>query len=344
MWLVQCSFIAAGARLAVKAEIAPGLEASRIINGMWQVAGAHGPVDPGAAVRQMHRYHEAGLACWDMADIYGPAEVFFGRFREQLGPREKEEAAALTKFVPNPGPMDFGRVERAVAGSASRMGVDAIDLVQFHWWDYADKRYLDALESLEALRSDGRVRHVGLTNFDTERLREMAGRGLRPVSNQVQCSVLDQRSAAGMAEFCAGHGVKILAYGSLLGGLLSERYLGAPEPSGAELYTASLHKYKNMVDAWGGWGLFQELLSEMGSVARKHSASIANVAVRAVLDMPAVCAAIVGARLGVSEHVEENLRVFGFSLDSDDRARIASVTGRARNLLELIGDCGAEYR
>lgn len=329
---------------AVKAELAPGLRTARIINGMWQVAGGHGPVDPGAAARQMHAYHDAGLTCWDMADIYGPAESIFGRFRGQLDARGREESVALTKFVPDPGPVDFGRVERAVAGSASRMGVDAVDMVQFHWWDYADKRYLGAMEALEALRSDGLVRHVGLTNFDTERVREMWGLGMRPASNQVQCSVLDQRPAAEMAPFCAGRGIKILAYGSLLGGLLSERYLGAPEPSGADLYTASLCKYKNMVDAWGGWALFQELLSEMGAVARKHSVSIANVAVRAVLDMPAVCAAIVGARLGVSEHVGENLRVFEFSLDSDDRARIASVTGRARNLLGLIGDCGAEYR
>lgn len=328
----------------MEVELAPGLETAPVINGMWQVAGGHGPVDPGAAVRQMHRYHEAGLTSWDMADIYGPAEALFGRFRAQLPQRERERCAALTKFVPDPGPMDEGRVGRAVAESAARMGVDCIDLVQFHWWDYRDGRYLEALESLEALRSDGRIRHVGLTNFDTERVRQIAGRGVAPVSNQVQCSVLDRRPLARMAPLCAGRGIKILAYGTLLGGLLSEKYLGAPEPSGPELATASLQKYKNMVDAWGGWGLFQELLSEMGAVAAKHSASIAGVAVRAVLDMPAVGAAIVGARLGISEHIRDSLRAPEIRLDSDDRARIGAAAGRGADLLARIGDCGAEYR
>ncbi len=151
-------------------------------------------------------------------------------------------------------------IEEAVATSLRRMDVERLDLLQFHWWDYGDRRYLDALRHLADLRAEGRIRHLGLTNFDTERLAIIADHGIPIVSNQVQYSLVDRRPDARMAAWCHEHGVSLLAYGTILGGLLSEKYLGRAEPGRADLNTASLRKYKQMIDAWGGWALFQELL------------------------------------------------------------------------------------
>ena len=130
----------------------------------------------------------------------------------------------------------------------------------------------------------------------------------------------------------------------MLGGLLSEKYLGTPEPRRSELNTASLQKYRNMIEAWGGWSLFQELLLAVKPIADRHRVSIANVAVRAILDRPAVAAVIVGTRLGVAEHMADNARAFGFQLDSDDRAKLDGVSAKSRDLTKMIGDCGDEYR
>ncbi|MCH8226555.1 MAG: aldo/keto reductase, partial [Chloroflexi bacterium] len=218
------------------------------------------------------------------------------------------------------------------------------DLLQFHWWEYQDESYLDALSHLSDLRDEGKIRHVALTNFDTERLKRIAGHGIKIVSNQVQFSLIDRRPEVEMAQFCLDQGIHLLAYGTLCGGLLSDRYLGAPEPSRAALNTASLSKYKQMVDAWGGWELFQELLGALRSVADKHQVNIANVAVRYVLDRPAVAGAIVGVRLGVSENRADSARVFGFNLDPSGLAQIDAVLNRSRNLYQIIGDCGDEYR
>ena len=147
-----------------------------------------------------------------------------------------------------------------------------------------------------------------------------------------------------MASFCQDRGMTLLAYGTLLGGLLSETYLGRPEPRRSELVTASLQKYKNMIDAWGGWALFQELLATIKQIADKHRVSIANVGVLYVLDRPAVAGVIVGARLGVSDHLGDNARVFGCELDAGDISKIDAVLAKSRDLMRLIGDCGAEYR
>ena len=329
-------------------ELAPGLSICRILNGMWQVSGAHGRIDPQAAVREMFGYIDAGFTTWDLADHYGPADDFVGEFRRQLAASRGEEALssiqAFTKWVPRPGPMTRQVVESNINISRSRMSMDCLDLLQFHWWDYGDSRYLDALAHLSDLRDEGKIREVALTNFDTERMQEIASRGIRVVSNQVQYSLIDRRPEVAMAGFCQGNGASLLAYGAVCGGLLSDRYLGQPEPGPGALTTASLRKYKQMVDAWGGWDLFQQLLSALRAIADRHEATIANVAVRYILDRPAVAGVIVGARLGVAEHIADNARVFRIRLDDDDREAIEAILARSRDLYRLIGDCGDEYR
>jgi aryl-alcohol dehydrogenase-like predicted oxidoreductase len=324
------------------------LSICRILNGMWQVSGAHGAIDPARAVEEMFAYHDAGFTTWDLADHYGPAEDFIGTFRRQFaaryGAERLVEIQAFTKWVPHPGRMTRRVVDDAIAISLSRMGVDRLDLLQFHWWDYSDQSYLDALKYLADLQREGKIRHLALTNFDTERLRVIADHGIRIISNQVQYSLVDRRSDARMAAFCRDHAIALLAYGTLLGGLLSGKYLGRPEPTRSELNTASLQKYKNMIDAWGGWSLFQELLAVLKPIADKHQLSIASVGARYVLDRPAVAGVIIGARLGVAQHLADNTRVFTPTLDTEDLAAIEPVLAKSRDLMRLIGDCGDEYR
>ena len=328
--------------------LAADLPVCRILNGMWQVSGAHGAIDPPRAVAAMFAFHEAGFTTWDLADHYGPAEEFIGAFRREFAARygaaRLPEIQAFTKWVPSPGPMTRRVVEEAVAASRCRMDAERLDLLQFHWWDYSDRRYLDALRHLADLREEGLIRHLGLTNFDTERLALIAEHGVAIVSNQVQYSLVDRRPERRMAEWCREHGIALLTYGTVLGGLLSEKHLGRAEPGRGELNTASLRKYKQMIDAWGGWALFQELLAAVARIAAKHRVGIAAVAIRHILDRSAVAGVIVGTRLGVSEHIAANASAFDVALDAEDEAALAPVLAKGRDLLLAIGDCGDEYR
>jgi aryl-alcohol dehydrogenase-like predicted oxidoreductase len=328
--------------------LTPDTEICRTLNGLWQVSGAHGRIEPERAVEAMFAYHNAGFTTWDLADHYGPAEDLIGEFRRRFAERRGEERLgeiqAFTKWVPYPGMMTRAVVEDAIGVSLRRMGVDRLDLLQFHWWDYADRRYIDALKHLADLRDAGRIHHLALTNFDTERLGVIADSGIRIVSNQVQYSLVDRRPEARMAAWCHENGVTLLAYGTLLGGLLSEQWLGRAEPGGGELNTASLQKYRQMIDAWGGWALFQELLAALKRIADKHGASIANIGTRYVLGRPAVAGVIIGARLGLTEHIADNTRTFGIALDADDLATLEPVLAKGRDLMRIIGDCGDEYR
>ncbi len=328
--------------------LADDLNICRILNGMWQVSGGHGRIRPDAAVTQMLSYHDAGFTTWDLADHYGPAEDFIGLFRQRLreerGEAALERSAALTKWVPRPGPITAEQVEAAVTTSRSRMGVDCLDLLQFHWWDYADEGYLTALQALHELQKRGQIRHLGLTNFDSVRLEQILAAGIPIVSNQIQYSLIDRRPEVKMVEICRQGGVSLLTYGTLCGGLLSESYLDLPEPTESKLNTLSLRKYYQVIVQWGGWKLFQELLQELKNLADRHGVSLANVATRAILDRPAVGGVIVGTRLGVSEHIADTAHVFDLNLDKEELQPLERILERGRNLFELVGDVGAEYR
>ena len=100
-------------------------------------------------------------------------------------------------------------------------------------------------------------------------------------------------------------------------------------------------KYRRFIDAVGGWDALQAVLRACEAIARKHGVSIANVATRWVLEQPAVAAVIVGARLGESEHRDDNLKLFSFALDADDHATLDAAFAATRR---IPGDCGDEYR
>lgn len=329
-------------------QLTPDLNICRTLNGLWQVSGGHGRIDPKAAVKNMFDYLDAGYTTWDLADIYGPAEDIMGEFRRQLlatrGKAAVDSIQVFTKWVPQPAKMTKKLVEESINKSLTRMGVESIDLLQFHWWDYQNNNYMDALRYLSELQKEGKIKHLALTNFDTERLQIIQEAGIRIVSNQVQFSIIDRRPEVRMIPFCLKHDIKLLTYGTLCGGLLSEKYLGKPEPQGGDLSTVSLKKYKNMVNSWGGWSLFQELLSVLKQIGDKHRVSIANVAVRYILDKPAVGGVIIGARLGISTNLEDNAKVYQFNLDADDIQKIEAVCRKSRDLFRAIGDCGDEYR
>jgi aryl-alcohol dehydrogenase-like predicted oxidoreductase len=330
-------------------QLAPDLTICRIVNGMWQVAGGHGQIDPELAVKDMMRYHDAGFTSWDLADIYGPAEDFIGQFRHNLsklkGKDELDRIQAVTKWVPPSGRITYSIVNENIQKSLRRMRVSSLDLLQFHWWEYNNPYYIDALKYLSDFRDKGIIKQIGITNFDTEHMQIILNSDIPIVSNQVQYSIIDRRPEVKMIPFCLKHKISLLAYGSICGGLLSERYLGrVQEPSLDELDTSSLRKYKRMIDLWGGWNLFQELLSTLKEIAQKYNVSIANVATKYILDKPAVGCVIIGTRLGIVDHINNNAQVLHFSLDKSDVEAIDSVCSRSNKLFEIIGDCGDEYR
>jgi aryl-alcohol dehydrogenase-like predicted oxidoreductase len=276
--------------------LADGYSVSRLIKGGWHLAGDHGPIDARQARADMASFVEAGITSFDCADIYRGVEELIGEFRAEF-PALAHRLQIHTKFVPDLPDLprvDRNYVEKIIDRSLARLRMERLDLVQFHWWDFSVPGYVETALELERLRRAGKIAHLGVTNFDTPHLRELLAAGVRVEAHQLQYSLVDGRPARAMVDLCRTHSIALLCYGTVCGGFISERWLGVPRPEGP-LGNRSLIKYRLVIDDFGGWELFQQLLRTLQEIALRHGVDIATVATRAVLGRPQVAAAIVGA-------------------------------------------------
>lgn len=313
--------------------LADGVSIPRLIKGGWQLAGGHGAIEADRAIADMMAFAEAGIAAFDCADIYTGVEELIGRFlrawRERHGPGAPT-IRVHTKCVPNLADLPSLKrhdVEALIDRSLRRIGVDQLDLVQFHWWDFDVPGWTEAALHLADLQRAGKIGQLGLTNFDTAHARAVIEAGVPVVTHQCQVSLLDRRALGDMSRLCAERGVRMLAYGTLAGGFFHERWLGAPPPR-EPLENRSLVKYRLIIEEFGGWDAFQDLLVELDRVARQLDVSIGTVALCWVLDQPMVAAAIVGARH--AGHLGATLDAGRVRLSPDQRAALdRAVAGAA---------------
>ncbi|MGX1098635.1 aldo/keto reductase [Amorphus sp. MBR-141] len=317
--------------------LAPGYEISPVIRGGWQLAGGHGPIEHDRAIADLVECADSGITTFDCADIYTGVEEILGAFRMRYRDLRGEEALARirvhTKFVPDLDVLSTitrADVEKGIDTSLRRLKTERLDLVQFHWWDYAVPRWAEVAGWLAEQQQAGKIALLGGTNFDTDHVSGLLEAGYPLATMQLQYSLLDARPARRMTAVARDHGVRFLCYGTVAGGFLSDRWLGAPEP-GEPLENRSLTKYKLIIDDFGGWDRFQELLATLRRIADGHGTDIATVASRAILDRPQVAGLIVGARN--RSHIAANLAIGAIDLTEADRAALAAVVPE---------DCGPE--
>ncbi|HEX6120299.1 MAG TPA: aldo/keto reductase [Dongiaceae bacterium] len=320
-------------------QLSPGYEISRVIRGGWQLSGSHGAVASADPAGDMIAFADAGITTFDCADIYTGVEELIGQFRKRYrdlrGQAALERIKVHTKFVPDRDILPRitkTYTEDIIDTSLRRLGMERLDLVQFHWWNYDVPRWLEATRWLGDLQRAGKIDRIGGTNFDTSHMTAMIESGVTLTSMQVQYSLLDRRPATSMVDAALRKGVVLFCYGTVAGGFLGEKWLGASEPAGP-LENRSLTKYKLVIDEFGGWDLFQRLLETLRAIAARHRTDIATVASAAVLEWPGVAAVIVGARNRA--HLPANLAISDLALTAEDRGQIQGVLAAAR---ELEGD------
>ncbi|MFK7879416.1 aldo/keto reductase [Roseobacter sp.] len=314
-------------------DLRPGHRISRVIKGGWQLAGDHGPVDPAAAIRDMEAFVDAGITTFDCADIYVGVEEMIGTFiadlRQRRGTTVANRICVQTKLVPDLTRLSDLRaheVEAIIDRSLRRLQVESLDLVQFFWWDLSLGNAVAGLDILKSLQAKGKIRTLGITNWDRQQIQPFLDAGYDIASAQVQYSVLDRRPENGMSEWSASHDIQLLCYGTLAGGFLTENWLGQPDP-GFDFENRSLIKYRLIIDEFGPWDRFQTLLRALKFVGDRHNVSLSAVATRWVLDQNQVAACIVGARY--ARHLPQTLQVFDLALDDADHATLSAVLSQA---------------
>ena len=159
------------------------------------------PLDDDEAAGAVEQAVSAGYRLFDTAENYGnEAGVGEGIRRSGIG---REQVFITTKFNSQWHSVDG--VRKAFEQSAARLGVDYIDLLMVHWPNPGQDRYVDAVKGLAALREDGLIRAIGVSNFKPTHLQRVLDEGLVPDVNQIQ---LDPRhTRAESREFHARHGI-----------------------------------------------------------------------------------------------------------------------------------------
>lgn len=253
---------------------------SNIIRGGWQLSAGHS--GQAMDIRPILDAIECGFTTFDCADIYLGVEELLGK---ALQTTSEKNLRVHTKFVPDLDRLqeiDRKYVETIIDRSLRRLQIPSLDLVQFHWWDWEIKNYLSTLEFLSELKADGKIANIGLTNVNKTYLEEISGH-FDITSLQVQVSLFDRRIEQGVLQLCRKKNIKVFAYGCLLGGFLSEKWLGRDEPTQKQLENRSLVKYKLLIDSACGWQEFQRRLSILNNLAAKYRCKIANIAISALL-------------------------------------------------------------
>ncbi len=313
-----------------KVRIAPGYAISPIIVGGWQLSRGHGGGFPaGESPRRfLSELVARGFTTFDCADIYTGVEELLGDFlRHHSASGSDQPVQVHTKFVPD---LDIlptihrGYVERIIHRSLSRLGVEVLDLVQFHWWNFGVPGYVEVMGWLQDLKAAGKIRHLAVTNFDRAYLAELVDAGAEVVSDQVQYSVLDRRPARDLASYCLDQDIKLLCYGALAGGFLTGRYLGVSEPP-RELENRSLAKYRLVIEEIGGWPRYQAVLEALAEAASQAGVSVAAFALRWVLDRPAVAATITG--IDTLAHADELRTGLEMAWEPETRRTLDRVLG-----------------
>ena len=318
--------------------IRPDFDVCRMPKGNWQIADDHSGKDFTKEDVNEHltMYADAGIDTFVCGDIYAGVEERLGKFREHYANLRGTEAASkikvLTTYVPyfleeealrNHSKKD---VVKIVDRSLKRLRQERLDLVQMHWWNYGIPGHVEMGLALKELQQEGKIHQIGATNFDTPHMRDIFEAGIDVAAHILQYSVLDSRPLNGMVELCKEFDCWLLCYGVLGGGLISEKWLDIPDPGAPYLENVSLDKYYRIIQDMGGWALFQELLKALNNIADKHNVSIANVACRYMLNQEQVATINIGAR--DAKHLQDNLRTFALTLDSDDVQNIEHILSK----------------
>lgn len=313
-------------------EIAPGFSISKIIKGGWQLSQGHSEGNKDHAIEDMFSFVDQGITTFDCADIYTGVEELIGKFLTERKRRHGSitDVQVLTKFVP-----DFdilsritkSHVEKVIDRSLKRLGVEQLDMIQFSWWSYSIPKWMDTAHWLKELQHTGKIKLISGTNFNTQATRAMVESGIPITTLQVQYSMLDNRPEKEMIALCKEKHIHLLCYGTVAGGFLSERWLGASEPM-PPYENRSMVKYKLMIHEFGGWELFQLLLQTLDQIAKAHYVSITNVATRYIIERDQVGGVIIGSR--DSTHVNENSKLFQFQLTPADYQAIEKVISQRK--------------
>lgn len=289
------------------------IDITPLIFGTWQ-AGKRGwtNVDDAQVIQAMRAAFEAGVTTFDTAEIYGQgySEKLVGEALADV----RDRIVLATKVFPTH--LKAEQVRQACDDSLQRLQTDYIDLYQIHWpaGKFKSERVplSETMEALVALKDQGKIRAIGVSNFSREQLQEAMQYG--PVESlQPPYSLFWRQVEQDAASLCRQHNLSILAYSSLAQGLLTGKF-GPDHQFPESDVRASNRLFQGEI-----YQKAQAALDQLRPIAAQYNATLGNLALAWLMAQPQT-SAIVGAR--TPEQAIENVQAAAIQLTQDDLAAI----------------------
>ena len=315
-----------------------GLEITTVGFGAWAIGGGGwafgwGPQDDAESLATMRHALDLGVNWIDTAAVYGlgHSEEVVGRLLRGLPANDRPLVFTKCGLVWEQGDrmadprrvLEPASIRREAEASLRRLGVERIDLYQFHWPDETGTPVEASWEAMVRLTEEGKVRAVGVSNFDVGLLARCEA--IRRVDSlQPPFSLIRRDVAEPEIPWCAEHGTGVIAYSPMQSGLLTESFTAARVaalPSddwrrrSAQFHEPSLSRNLALRDA-------------LKPIARRHGTTVSAVSVAWTLAWPGVTGAIVGAR--APEQVDGWIGAATLELRTADLSEIAAAIGRTR--------------
>jgi aryl-alcohol dehydrogenase-like predicted oxidoreductase len=303
------------------------LKVSPIAFGTWELGGEWGSVQTDQAIAAIRQARTLGVNLFDTAQGYGfgaSERLLAEALRDDLD-HSRADVVIATKGGLRNTPDGLVRdsspawLRRGVDDSLEALGVDYLDIYQIHWPD-PTVPFAETAGALDELVGEGKIRHVGVSNFDIAQMTEF-GRTRLVETLQPPYHLFRQDAARGLFPFCRQQGIGVLAYGPLAHGLLSGRLRAHATFAQADWRSASplFHgdPFRRNLEA----------VRELHWIAADLEVTVSQLAIAWVLDNPAVEVAIVGTRN--AEHVAEAVAAADLALSAEDRVRIDAAMAHA---------------
>ena len=314
-----------------------GLEITRLGFGAWAAGGGGwsfgwGPQDDEASVAAMRRAIDRGVNWIDTAAVYGlgHSEEVVGRLLREIGASSRP--LVFTKCGLIWDEKDRMKQSRRVLEPASiraeceaslrRLGVERIDLYQFHWPDESGVRLEDSWAAMGRLVEEGKVRAAGVSNFGVDLIERCEA--VRHVDSlQPPFSMIRRQAGDREVPWCASHATGVICYSPMQSGLLTDAF------DAARVGRLAADDWRRRAPEFQAPNLDRNLAlrDALRPIARRHEVSVSAVAVAWTLAWPGVTGAIVGARS--ADQVDGWIAAASLDLDAADLAEIATAIERS---------------
>ncbi len=284
--------------------------------------------DEEGAHAQLDAFVEAGGTLVDTADVYshGVSEEIIGSWLAARSSTVRDRVVLATKgrFPMGPDGNDLGlsrrHLQRALDASLRRLGVDCVDLYQVHSWDPLTPLE-ETLRALDDMVRAGKVRYIGLSNYTGWQVQKAVclaqAEGLEvPVTLQPQYNLLVRELEWEVLPSCLDAGLGLLPWSPLGGGWLTGKYRPDTRPTGATRLGEDPERGVEAYDRRAHQQRTWDVVAAVDDVAKRHGASMAQVALAWLLDRPGVSSVILGAR--TMAQLQDNLGAPDVRLEDAD--------------------------